>query len=106
MEEQWIIDRGHLRDLLIKHPQWTIRQYAEAVGRSRKWVQKWRKRLRGTDPADLSVLQSQSRARKTPPEPYHADVIDRILDLRDHPPAEVPRKRYVSSILQQLRKKD
>jgi len=25
------------------------------VGRNRKWVQKWKKRLKGTDPEDQSV---------------------------------------------------
>lgn len=99
MEEHWIIDRGKLRQLMQTYPTWSNRQYAEAVGRCRKWVQKWKKRLKNTDPEDPSVLQSQSRARKTPPQSYHPNVIRRILDLRDHPPAEVPRKLGPKPIL-------
>jgi hypothetical protein len=102
MEEQWIIDRAQLRQLLRQHPQWSTRQYAQAVGRSRKWVQKWKPRLQGTALDDQTVLHSQSRARKTPPEPYHPAVIARILELRDQPPAEVPRKLGAPTILYYL----
>ena len=99
MEEQWIVDRAKLRQLLHEQPDWSNRQYAEAVGRCRKWVQKWKKRLQGTNRDDQKVLHSQSRARKTPPKPYHADVIARILDLRDNPPEAVPRKLGAPTIL-------
>jgi hypothetical protein len=104
MEEQWLVDRAKLRRLLKEHPDWSNRQYAEAIGRCRKWVQKWRKRLQGSDPNDQRVLQSQSRARKTKPEPYHPDVIERILDLRDNPPEEVPRKIGAPTIIYYLHK--
>jgi len=70
MEEQWIIDRGKLRELMISYPSWSNRQYAEAIGRCRKWVQKWKKRLKDTDLEDQSVLQSHSRVRKRPPTLY------------------------------------
>lgn len=99
MEEQWIIDRGKLRELMITHPTWTNRQYGIAVGRCRKWVQKWKKRLKDSDLEDQTVLQSHSRARKSPSEPYHPDVINRILELRDNPPDEVPRKLGPKPIL-------
>lgn len=102
MEEQWIIDRAKLRQLLHGYPTWSIRQYAEAVGRSRKWVQKWKDRLQAADPDDQQVLHSQSRARRTPSEPYHPDVIARILELRDNPPAEVPRVLGAPTILYYL----
>lgn len=92
MEEQWVIDRAKLRQLLHEQPNESVQQYAQAVGRSRKWVQKWKKRLQSADAEDQVVLHSQSRARKTRPEPYHPAVIARILELRDHPPAAVPRK--------------
>lgn len=92
MEEQWMVDRAKLRQLLHDHPDWSSRQYSQATARSRKWVQKWRKRLHGTEPDDPQALHSHSRARKTPPEPYHPAVIARILELRDEPPEAVPRK--------------
>ena len=92
MEEQWMKDRARLRQLMHRHPDWTNRQYMAVVGRSRKWVQKWKKRLQGTGLDDRAVLCSQSRVRKTPPQPYDPVVIERILTLRDEPPEAVPRK--------------
>jgi hypothetical protein len=92
MEEQWLVDRARLRQLMYDQPDWTNPQYADALGHCLNWVKKWKKRLRGTTVDDESALHSQSRARKTPPAPYHPDVLARILELRDHPPDTVPRK--------------
>ena len=102
MEEQWMVDRAKLRQLMYEHPAWVNRQYAESVGRCRKWVQKWKQRLQGTDLDDQTMLHSQPRARKTLSEPYHPDVIARILDLRDNPPEAVPRKLGAPTILYYL----
>lgn len=106
MEEQWIVDRAKLHRLLLEKPDWTNRQYAEACGRCTSWVKKWKKRLPGTVVDDNCVLYSQSRARKTPPEPYHPDVIERILALRDQPPSAVPRKIGPRTILYYLHHDD
>ncbi len=92
MEEEWLVDRAKLRQLLQAHREWSIQQYARAVGRSRKWVQKWKHRLKDTDPQDQAVLLSHSRARKNRPAPYHPEVIARILELRDNPPEQMARK--------------
>lgn len=102
MEEEWVRDRARLRRLLQEQPSWSVRQYATALGRSRKWVQKWKKRLKATDPNDTQGLMSQSRARKTRPVPYHPTVIARILALRDEPPAAVPRRLGAPTILYYL----
>ncbi|MBI5929050.1 MAG: transposase [Chloroflexi bacterium] len=102
MEEEWVRDRSRLRALLQEQPSGSVRQYAAALGRSRKWVQKWKKRLITADPHDLQVLMSQSRARKTQPEVYHPAVIERILELRDEPPAAVPRRLGAPAILYYL----
>src|SRR5512145_183497 len=102
MEEEWVQDRSRLRTLVEEQPTWSVRQYAVALGRSRKWVQKWKKRLSAADPHDLQVLMSQSRARKTWPEPYHSAVIARILELRDEPPPAVPRCLGAPAILYYL----
>ena len=104
MEEQWVIDRARLRELLRQQPEWSTKRYAEAVGRCRKWVQKWRGRLQAAEAEDHLVLHSQSRARKTPPEPYHPDVIERVLDLRDNPPEAVPRVLGTPTILYYLQR--
>ena len=102
MEEQWLVDRAKLRQLLHQHPAWSTRHYAAAVGRSQKWAQKWKQRLQATDLDDQQVLHSQSRARKTTPERYPPEVIERILALRDQPPAAVPRKVCAPTILYYL----
>lgn len=46
MEEQWIVDRSKLRAVWLDHPEWSKRQLAEAIGRSKAWVKKWLKRIR------------------------------------------------------------
>ena len=38
MEAQWLADRTTLRTLLRTHPDWSVRDFAEAIGRSRGWV--------------------------------------------------------------------
>jgi len=91
MEEQFYADRTYLRDLLKRHPDWTTAQYMAATGRSRSWVKKWRKRLRQAQPNDETILRGQSRARHTPPEAIHPEVVERILDIRDHPPHNLQR---------------
>lgn len=40
MEEQWIVDRGKLREVWLDHPEWSKSQMAKAVGRSKAWVKK------------------------------------------------------------------
>ncbi len=91
MEAQWLADRTTLRTLLRTQPQWTVRDFAEAIGRSRSWIKKWRKRLGATPSEDDTVLHSHSRAPKHPPPPLDQRVIDRILEIRDQPPANLHR---------------
>jgi hypothetical protein len=42
MEEDWIVDRAQLRELMNKHPRLTQGELAYQVGRSVGWVKKWR----------------------------------------------------------------
>jgi hypothetical protein len=91
MEEQWYADRCRLRDLLQAHPTWTKRQCADEIGRSIGWVKKWRHRLREATPENDTVLWGRSRARHHPPPTISQPVIERILDIRDHPPANLKR---------------
>ncbi len=102
MEAQWLADRTTLRTLLRTHPHWSVRDFAEAIGRSRGWVKKWRKRLRSAPPEDDVVLRSRSRARKHPPPPFAPQVIDRILEIRDHPPDNLQRTPGPKTILYYL----
>jgi Integrase core domain len=90
MEAQWYADRTLLRTLLRLHPSWTQQDLADATHRSRGWVKKWVKRLQTATDDDL-VLHSRSRARICRPPPLSQLVIDRILDIRDHPPDNLQR---------------
>jgi hypothetical protein len=91
MEAQWVADRLHLRNLLTTQPDWTLQDLAEALGRSRGWVKKWKKRLHAAPPQDEQVLHSQSRARKHPPPCLSPLVVDHILAIRDAPPQNLKR---------------
>jgi Integrase core domain len=102
MEECWLADRTTLRTLLRTQPHWTIRDLAQAVGRSRSWVKKWRTRLRAAAPEDDAILHSRSRARKHPPPALSQAVIDRILEIRDQPPANLQRTPGAETILYYL----
>ncbi len=86
MDEEWVVDRGHLRAVWLEHPKWSKRRLAEAVGRSKSWVKKWLKRIRSSRLEDCEVLNGQSRARKRPVPEWAEEVVSRILDIRDHPP--------------------
>ena len=99
MEAKWLADRTTLRTLLRTHPQWTVRDLAEAIGRSCGWVKKWRRRLRSAPPDDHAILHSRSRARKHPPPAISQAVIDRILEIRDHPPGNLQRTPGPKTIL-------
>jgi hypothetical protein len=102
MEEEYIADRTTLRHLLKQHPNWTTKHYMTATGRSRSWVKKWRKRLRQAAPDDERVLHGLSRARHTPPEPIHPQIVESIWAIRDHPPANLQRIPGPKAILYYL----
>jgi transposase len=91
MEEQWVVDRCTLRAVWLEHPEWSKRELAQAVGRSKSWVKKWLKRIRGSPLEDREVLNGYSRARKRPPAPVAPEVVERILEIRDHPPQKLGR---------------
>jgi transposase InsO family protein len=91
MEAEWVAKRSLLRHLITLRPTWTTSDLATCLGHSESWVKKWRKRFREADPNDHHVLLSHSRARKTPPPSTSPEVIQRILELRDHPPENLQR---------------
>src|SRR3712207_6177913 len=103
MEEQGYADRCRLRELRHAHPDWSHRQCAAELGRSLAWVKKWTRRLRDADPADDTVLLGQPRARKCPPPALDPAVVERILAIRDHPPANLQRVPGPAAILYYLR---
>src|SRR5215831_694946 len=90
-EAELVADRAHLRHLLREHPDWPRQEYADQIGRSLGWVKKWIKRLRGAPSTDEAVLWSRSSARQHLPPKTSALAIERILDIRDHPPENLRR---------------
>jgi hypothetical protein len=102
MEEQLVAARAHLRHLLYDHPDWPYQEYADQIGRPRDWVKRWVKRLREAPATDETVLWNRSSARHHLPPPLHPTVIDRILDIRDHPPEHLQRTPGPKAILYYL----
>jgi Integrase core domain len=104
MNAEWVVDRRRLRSLLRVRPDWRVQDLADAVGRSRSWVKKWRNRLRQAAPDDDTVLQGRGCARHTPPPRLSQLVIERILAIRDQPPEglnRIPGPKAILYYLQQ-----
>ena len=99
MEAEWSANRAQLRLAVRDHPAWSVPQLAQQIGRSVSWVKKWRPRLRAAPPDDEAVLASQSRARKHPPPGVSPLAIERILAIRDAPPANLQRVPGPKAIL-------
>src|SRR5262249_31128952 len=81
-------------------------------GRSKSWVKKWLtlaharsagERIRSSTLEDRAILQGQSRARKHPPPQVAPEVVDRILEIRDHPPRKLGRTPGPLTILYYLK---
>ena len=102
MEEQWYVDRCTLQNLRKEHPDWSQRELAQTLGRSRTWVKKWSRRMRDSNDEDDNVLRSKSRARKRPPPKIKPEVIERILEIRDEPPENLRRIPGPKTILYYL----
>src|SRR3712207_2119040 len=94
--------RSQLRALLETHPEWSVPELAAQLGRSVGWVKKWRRRLRAAPPGDEAVLRGLSRARRQPPPCVARAVVDRILEFRDRPPANLQRVPGPKAILYYL----
>jgi len=98
-------DRVNLFHLQQHHPHWTHQQLADALGRSREWAKKWRKRLRDEVAAGKplhEVVQGHSRARKHQPAVTDALVEEHILSIRDQPPEGLQRTPGPKAILYYL----
>jgi Homeodomain-like domain-containing protein len=91
MEAQWVAKRSALRCLALQHLEWTRPQLAQACGASVSCVKKWLKRFRETDPNDLKVLFSRSRARHTLPPPPDLRLVQRVIEIRTSPPENAAR---------------
>jgi len=106
MEEQWFVDRVRLRELLLKNPQASRQHLAEQTGRSMGWVHKWRNRLLAARPDDEDVLHGRPCAPHHPPQAIRQEVVNRILEIRDHPPENLRRIPGPRAILYYLHRDD
>jgi hypothetical protein len=102
MEAQWQADRAALRDLLHTRPDLTLKAMAAQLGRSYSWGKKWAKRLVQIPVDDVSVLHSQSRARKTPFPAWDPLVLARVEHIRLLPPDGLQRTPGPKAILYYL----
>lgn len=102
MDAQLLADRRRLRSLLDTRPDWKPQDLADAIGRSLSWIKKWIKRLPDTAPDDQSVFADLSHVRHSPPPKLSQGVIDRILEIRDHPPLNLGRIPGPKAILYYL----
>ena len=107
-EAELIAKRAILRWLVHQHPEWTHQDLADALKMSRPWVSKWLRRLRQADPTDVLALHSRSRARLTPPFSIASQpaVVQRILEIRMAPPANLQRIPGPEAILYFLHPRD
>ena len=89
MTTSYYADRENLYWLHQRNPSWTQQELAQALHRSRAWVYKWLKRFEREQAQGMplqQVLQGHSHQRKQPPERLDPFVVERILEIRDHPP--------------------
>lgn len=101
MEEQWLIDRQKLRDGLGEDPCRPYPELAAEVGRSLGWVKKWAPRLKA-NLHDDSVLRRRYSPRHYTRPSRSVQVVEKILDMRDHPPDHLRRTPGPQAILYYL----
>lgn len=82
-ESERVYDRMHLYHLLEAEPTLPIRQLSQRVGRSERWVRKWKQRFAATETVNFTTFQSQSRAPKTRPRQTSEGIKERVCDLRE-----------------------
>lgn len=85
MEEEWVVNRSKLREVWLEHPEWSRQKMADEVGRSKSWVKKWLKRIRGAPLESQEVLRGKSRVRKHLPSPMEPKIVEKILEIRAPP---------------------
>jgi hypothetical protein len=102
MEADLVAQRCALFWLSRQHPEWTTAELAATVGRSESWSKKWLARFRHTAIPNVTLFQSCSHTRHTPSPSTPQPVVERILALRDEPPAHLRRVPGPRTILAML----
>ncbi len=104
LQEQLVADRAKLRQLVLRHPDWACAQFMQATQHSHSWVKTWLKRFKEVPPDDQAVLWGKSHQPKKLPQSPNPILLERILELRNHPPANlkrIPGPKTLSYFLQQ-----
>ena len=102
MDEEWIVSRSKLREVWVDHPERSRQKMADEVECSKSWVKKWLKRIRCAPLESQEVLQGKSRVRKHPLPPMEPKIVEKILEIRDHPPQQLGRTPGPLAILYYL----
>jgi hypothetical protein len=105
MTTSYDADRLNLSRLQQLHPEWAPAHLATACGRSLAWAKKWRQRFRSELVAGKTlheIAQGHSCARTHPPARTDPLIVERILDIRDHPPEGLQRTPGPKAILYYL----
>lgn len=100
-----IYDRMTLHRLMEKHPDWSIRQYADAVGKSVKWAWGWVKRIRSATDRHFRIYLDASRAPKNRKEETPPEVKKVIGELREDLSEKFNRNAGGKTILYFLRQR-
>ena len=79
MEADRVAQRCALFCLSRRHPEWTYAELAAHVGRSERWVNTWLARLKHATTPDLTLVQSHSHVRHTPPPSTPQPVVEQLL---------------------------
>lgn len=103
-EEEWVVSRSKLREVWLEHPEWSHQEMADELGCSKSWVKNWIKRIRSAPLESQEVLQGKSRIPKHPPPSMDPKIVEKILEIRDHPPQQLGRTPGPFTILYYLNK--
>ncbi len=98
-ENEWVLERIKLYELVKTHPTWSLRQYARQLGHDVKWVSKWLRRFRTATEITLDVFKSWSRAPKTIHRRIEEKAKEIVCDLRQQLSVKFHRKAGAKTIL-------
>src|SRR5690348_699624 len=92
-ETTWQAARAKLYHTRLQHPEYSRMQLAQACNQSLSWVKKWLARYKaaGSDSSLTSLFQPKTKGDYYRSPRLDPVVLERLLDLRDNPPAELGR---------------
>jgi hypothetical protein len=104
MSAEYVAARTLLRQLWHTCPEWRLRDYAQATGRSVSWVKTWLRRFRA-NPDNPDIIWDRPRIHP-PRDTFAPEVIEQILAIRDDPPEQLQRTPGPRAILYYLPRAD